>query len=81
MCSMVGMFLAGIDLHKMSLGALIVALGMLVDDSVVVVEMIETKINEGWDRIKACSFAFESCAKPLLTGTMITCARPAAFSP
>ena len=74
MCSMVGMFLAGIDLHKMSLGALIVALGMLVDDSVVVVEMIETKINEGWDRVKACSFAFESCAKPLLTGTMITCA-------
>ena len=45
MCSMVGMFLAGIDLHKMSLGALIVALGMLVDDSVVVVEMIETKIK------------------------------------
>ena len=82
MCSMVGMFLAGIDLHKMSLGALIVALGMLVDDSVVVVEMIETKINEGWDRIKACSFAFDSCAKPLLTGTMITCASfmPIAFA-
>ena len=73
MCSMVGMFMLGIDLHKLSLGALIISLGMLVDDSVVVVEMIETKINEGWDRIKACSFAFESCAKPLLTGTMITC--------
>ena len=44
--------------------------------------MIETKINEGWDRIKACSFAFESCAKPLLTGTMITCASfmPIAFA-
>ncbi|MBQ8920252.1 MAG: efflux RND transporter permease subunit [Acidaminococcaceae bacterium] len=82
MCSMVGMFLAGIDLHKLSLGSLIVALGMLVDDSVVVVEMIETTINEGWDRIKACSFAFESCAKPLLTGTMITCASfmPIAFA-
>ena len=82
MCSMIGMFIAGIDLHKLSLGALIIALGMLVDDSVVVVEMIETKINEGWDRIKACSFAFESCAKPLLTGTMITCASfmPIAFA-
>lgn len=73
MCSMVGMYLWGIDLHKISLGSLIVSLGMLVDDAVVVVEMIETKINEGWDRLKACSFAFESSAKPLLTGTMITC--------
>lgn len=82
MCSMVGMYMAGIDLHKLSLGSLIVALGMLVDDSVVVVEMIETKINEGWNRIKACSFAFESCAKPLLTGTMITCVSfmPIAFA-
>ena len=82
MCSMVGMFLLGIDLHKLSLGSLIISLGMLVDDSVVVVEMIETKINEGWDRIKACSFAFVSCAKPLLTGTMITCASfmPIAFA-
>ncbi len=82
LCSMVGMFMGGIDLHKLSLGALIVSLGMLVDDSVVVVEMIETKINEGWDRIKACSFAFESCAKPLLTGTMITCVSfmPIAFA-
>lgn len=73
MCSMVGMYLWGIDLHKISLGSLIVSLGMLVDDAVVVVEMIEAKINEGWDRLKACSFAFESSAKPLLTGTMITC--------
>ena len=82
MCSMVGMYLLGIDLHKLSLGSLIVSLGMLVDDSVVVVEMIEIKINEGWDRIKACSFAFESCAKPLLTGTMITCVSfmPIAFA-
>ncbi|MBO6038381.1 MAG: efflux RND transporter permease subunit [Acidaminococcaceae bacterium] len=81
-CSMVGMYILGIDLHKLSLGSLIVSLGMLVDDSVVVVEMIENKINEGWDRIKACSFAFESCAKPLLTGTMITCVSfmPIAFA-
>lgn len=82
MCSMTGMYLFGIDLHKLSLGSLIVALGMLVDDAVVVVEMIELKINEGWDRVKACSYAFESCAKPLLTGTMITCASfmPIAFA-
>ena len=55
---------------------------MLVDDSIVVVEMIELKINEGWDRVKACSYAFESCAKPLLTGTMITCTSfmPIAFA-
>lgn len=81
-CSMVGMYLLGIDLHKVSLGALVIALGMLVDDAVVVVEMIENKINEGWDRIKACSFAFESCSKPLLTGTMITCSSfmPIAFA-
>jgi multidrug efflux pump len=76
------MFMMGIDLHKISLGSLIVSLGMLVDDSIVVVEMIELKINEGWERVKACSFAFQSCAKPLLTGTMITCSSfmPIAFS-
>lgn len=72
LCSFTGMFLMGIDLHKISLGSLIISLGMLVDDSIVVVEMIELKINEGWDRVKACSYAFKSCAKPLLTGTCIT---------
>jgi multidrug efflux pump len=82
LCSFVGMYMMGIDLHKISLGSLIVSLGMLVDDSIVVVEMIELKINEGWERVKACSFAFQSCAKPLLTGTMITCSSfmPIAFS-
>ncbi len=82
LCSFVGMYMMGIDLHKVSLGSLIVALGMLVDDSIVVVEMIELKINEGWDRLKACSYAFQSCARPLLTGTMITCASfmPIAFA-
>ncbi|MBQ7673476.1 MAG: efflux RND transporter permease subunit [Alphaproteobacteria bacterium] len=73
LCSFIGMYLMGIDLHKISLGSLIISLGMLVDDSVVVIEMIEVKINEGWDRLKACSYAFESCAKPLLIGTLITC--------
>ncbi len=82
MASFVGMYMMGIDMHKVSLGSLIIALGMLVDDSVVVIEMIELKIGEGWDRVKACSFAFQSCAKPLLTGTMITCASfmPIAFA-
>lgn len=82
MASFIGMFMLGIDMHKISLGSLIVALGMLVDDSVVVIEMIELKIGEGWDKIKACSYAFESCAKPLLTGTMITCVSfmPIAFA-
>lgn len=73
LCGFIGMFIMGIDLHKISLGALIISLGMLVDDTVVVIEMIEVKINEGGDRLKACSYAFESCAKPLLIGTLITC--------
>ena len=82
LCSFIGMYIMGIDLHKVSLGSLIVSLGMLVDDSIVVVEMIELKINEGWEKVKACSYAFQSCAKPLLTGTMITCSSfmPIAFS-
>lgn len=82
LCSFIGMFAMGIDLHKISLGSLILSLGMLVDDSIVVVEMIELKVNEGWDRVKACSYAFESCAKPLLTGTLITVASfmPIAFA-
>ena len=71
--SFVGMYIMGIDLHKISLGSLIIALGMLVDDAIVVVEMIELKVNEGVEKIEACSFAFKSCAKPLLTGTIITC--------
>jgi multidrug efflux pump len=80
--SFVAMYAMGIDLHKISLGSLIIALGMLVDDAIVVVEMIELKVNEGMEKIEACSFAFKSCAKPLLTGTIITCLSfmPIAFS-
>ncbi len=76
------MYLLGIDLHKISLGALIVALGMLVDDAIVVVELMEVKMSEGWDRTKAASYAFQTCAWPLLTGTVITCLgfMPIAFS-
>ena len=76
------MYLLGIDLHKISLGALIVALGMLVDDAIVVVELMEVKMSEGWERTQAASYAFQTCAWPLLTGTIITCLgfMPIAFS-
>ncbi|MEG0797757.1 MAG: efflux RND transporter permease subunit [Acidaminococcaceae bacterium] len=80
--SFIGMFALGIDLHKISLGALIISLGMLVDDAIVVVELMESKMAEGWERTKAASFAFQTTAKPLLIGTMITCAgfMPIAFA-
>ena len=67
------MYAMNIDLHKVSLGALIISLGMLVDDAIVVVELMEVKMSEGWERTKAASYAFETCAMPLLTGTLITC--------
>ncbi len=76
------MFALGIDLHKISLGALVISLGMLVDDAIVVVELMEVKMSEGWERMKAASYAFQTCAWPLLTGTVITCLgfMPIAFS-
>lgn len=76
------MFALGIDLHKISLGALVISLGMLVDDAIVVVELMEVKMSEGWERTKAASYAFQTCAWPLLTGTVITCLgfMPIAFS-
>ena len=76
------MFAFGIDLHKISLGALVISLGMLVDDAIVVVELMEVKMSEGWERMKAASYAFKTCAWPLLTGTVITCLgfMPIAFS-
>jgi multidrug efflux pump len=77
-----GMYFLNIGLHKVSLGSLIIALGMLVDDSIVVVELIEVKLSEGWDRTKAASYAFATCAKPLFIGTSIACVgfMPIAFS-
>lgn len=69
----IGMYAMNINLHKVSLGALIISLGMLVDDAIVVVELMEVKMSEGWERTKAASYAFETCAMPLLTGTLITC--------
>ncbi len=68
------MYLYGIGLHKISLGALILALGLLVDDAIIAVEMMSSKMEQGWDRIKAASFAFNSTAIPMLTGTMVTVA-------
>jgi multidrug efflux pump len=68
------MHLFDIGLHKISLGALILALGLLVDDAIIAVEMMSSKMEQGWDRVKAASFAYQSTAKPMLTGTLVTVA-------
>jgi multidrug efflux pump len=64
----------GIDLHKISLGALVLALGLLVDDAIIAVEMMAIKIEQGYSRIKAAAFAYTSTAFPMLTGTLVTAA-------
>ncbi len=69
-----GMNLAGIELHRISFGALIIALGLLVDDAVIAVEMMARKLEEGFDKLRAASFAYTSTAFPMLTGTLITAA-------
>ncbi len=63
-----------LDLHRITLGALIIALGLLVDDAIIAVEMMLVKMEQGFDRIKAASFAWESTAFPVLTGTLVTAA-------
>lgn len=68
------MKIMAIDLHKVSLGALIIALGLLVDDAIIAVEMMSVKLEQGWDRFKAACFAYTATAFPMLTGTLITCA-------
>ena len=68
------MYENGIYLHKVSLGALILALGLLVDDAIIVVEMMSVKLEEGWGHFKAATFAYQSTAFPMLSGTLITCA-------
>ncbi len=68
------MSLAGIDLHRISLGALIIALGLLVDDAMIAVEMMDRKLKEGHDKLAAATFAYTSTAFPMLTGTLITVA-------
>lgn len=64
----------GIDLHIISLGALIVSLGLLVDDAIIVIEMMQVKLEQGMDRMAAAEAAYKSCAKPMLAGTLITAA-------
>ncbi|TRZ94997.1 MAG: efflux RND transporter permease subunit, partial [Rhodocyclaceae bacterium] len=68
----------GIDLQRISLGALVIALGLLVDDAIITAEMMVVKMEQGWDRFKAATFAYTSTAFPMLTGTLITAA---AFTP
>ena len=67
-----GMQYWGIGLHKISLGSLIIALGLLVDDAIIAVEMMVRKMEEGYDKLRAATFAYEITAMPMLTGTLIT---------
>ena len=69
-----GMYYWGIGLHKISLGSLIIALGLLVDDAIIAVEMMVRKMEEGYDKVRAATFAYEVTAMPMLTGTLITAA-------
>ncbi|MGV8843333.1 MAG: efflux RND transporter permease subunit [Pseudomonas sp.] len=68
------MYFLGIGLHKISLGALVLSLGLLVDDAIIAVEMMSIKMEQGFDRLKAASYAWTSTAFPMLTGTLITAA-------
>jgi len=68
------MYYFGIGLHKISLGSLIIALGLLVDDAIIAVEMMVRKMEEGFDKVRAATFAYEVTAMPMLTGTLITAA-------
>jgi multidrug efflux pump subunit AcrB len=68
----VTMYYAGVGLHKISLGSLIIALGLLVDDAIIAVEMMVRKLEEGYDKVRAATFAYEATAMPMLTGTLIT---------
>ncbi len=70
----VTMYYWGVGLHKISLGSLIIALGLLVDDAIIAVEMMVRKLEEGYDRMRAATFAYEVTAMPMLTGTLITAA-------
>jgi len=68
----VTMFYWGVGLHKISLGSLIIALGLLVDDAIISVEMMVRKMEEGYDKMRAATFAYDVTAMPMLTGTLIT---------
>ena len=66
------MWYFGLGLHKISLGSLIIGLGLLVDDAIIAVEMMVRKMEEGYDKVRAATFAYELTAMPMLTGTLIT---------
>ena len=68
----VTMYIIGVDLQRVSLGALIISLGLLVDDAMITIESMITKREEGWDSIKSATFAYTSTAFPMLTGTLVT---------
>ncbi|MFD1556299.1 efflux RND transporter permease subunit [Paraburkholderia silviterrae] len=68
------MYLFDIGLHKVSLGTLVLALGLLVDDAIISVEMMAVKLAQGWNRTRAAAFAYTSTAFPMLTGTLVTVA-------
>ena len=68
----VGMMLLGIDFQRISLGALIIALGLLVDDAIIAVEMMMVKLEQGASRLEAATYAYTSTAFPMLTGTLVT---------
>lgn len=68
------MYLFDVGLHKISLGALVLGLGLLVDDAIIAVEMMAIKMEQGWDRVRAASYAYSSTAFPMLTGTLVTVA-------
>jgi multidrug efflux pump len=68
------MNVAGLDLDRITLGSLIIALGLLVDDAIIAVEMMVVKMEQGWDRMRAAGFAWTSTAFPMLTGTLVTAA-------
>jgi multidrug efflux pump subunit AcrB len=70
----IAMYYWGVGLHKVSLGSLIIALGLLVDDAIIAVEMMVRKLEEGYDKMRAATFAYEITAMPMLTGTLITAA-------
>src|SRR6202043_1819216 len=68
------MYAAGVDLHRITLGALIIALGLLVDDAIIAIEMMVVKMEQGVDRARAATYAWTSTAFPMLTGTLVTAA-------
>jgi multidrug efflux pump subunit AcrB len=70
----VTMYYWGVGLHKISLGSLIIALGLLVDDAIIAVEMMVRKLEEGYDKVRAATFAYDVTSMPMLTGTLITAA-------